>query len=205
VYATVADLRGEGVPVEAVDDTRAALLLEEASRLIDQVTGQWFTPQARTLRVPGRGAPSVYPSVPPIALEAITDFEENVPLTTVEIVGAPVDPGTDEPRITRLRGCFRLGRANVRLVGWFGYTEADGTAFGRTPLAIRRATLLLAYRWVVPIGLGDGVAGRRIIEERTREQSVRFAEPASGGELTDQPEVDVLLAPYVRRRRVGVA
>lgn len=205
MYATVADLRGEGVPVEVLDDTRAALLLDEASRLINQVTGQWFAPQARTLRVPGRGAPSVYPPVAPIALEAVTDFEEEVPLGALEIVGAPVDPGSDGPRITRLRGCFRPGRANVRLVGWFGYTEADGTAFGRTPLAIRRATLLLAYRWVVPLGLDDGAAGRRIVEERTREQSVRFAEPAPGGELTDLPEVDALLAPYVRRRRVGVA
>ena len=205
MYATVQDLRAEGVTIDAVDDTRAALLLEEASRLIDQVTSQWFEPRAKTLRLAGRGAPSVYPPVPPIALDEVTDWEDVVPLAALEIVGAPVEAGSDGPRVTRLHGCFRLGRANVRLRGWFGYTEPDGTTFGRTPLAIRRATLLLAYRWVVPLGDSDGVAGRRIVEERTREQSVRFAEPTAGLGLTDVPEVDALLATYVRRAGVGGA
>jgi hypothetical protein len=114
--------------------------------------------------------------------------------------------GSDGPRITRLRGFFSYGARNVRVAGRWGYTEHDGSPEGRTPLPIRRATILLALRWLVPLGEDDGAArrARRVIEERTRDQSVRYSDAGvSERSLTDEPEVDGLLWPYVRHSRMG--
>jgi len=59
VYASVADLRAEGVTAAEASDARLELLLEEASRLNDRVTGWFFEPRLLTLRLSGRGAPRV--------------------------------------------------------------------------------------------------------------------------------------------------
>lgn len=208
MYATVQDLRDEGVLELVADDDRLVGLLDEASRLIDQLTGQFFEPRLLVLRLPGRDAPSVYPPYYPIRIDEASVWELPLDPSTLDLDGAPVLPGSSGPRITRLRGTFSSGARNVRLAGLWGYTEPDGSPLGRTPLAIRRATLLLALRWLVPLGDDDGAQprGRRVIEERTRDQSIRYSDvaPPSRG-LSDDPEVDALLLPYVRHSSLGAA
>ena len=58
MYASVADLRAEGVTAAEASDARLELLLDEASRLIDRVTGWFFEPRSLMLHLSGRGAPS---------------------------------------------------------------------------------------------------------------------------------------------------
>lgn len=58
--------------------------------------------------------------------------------------------------------------------GLWGFTEDNGTLVGRTPLAIRRAAMLLVLRWMAPLADDSSFEARsgwRIIEERTRDQS----------------------------------
>jgi hypothetical protein len=98
---------------------------------------------------------------------------------------------------------------NVSVSGTWGYTEADGSASGRTPLAVRRACLLLVTRRLGLLGdasAQDAAHWWRVIEERTREQSIKFA-PAeqSAAALVGDPEVDQLLRPYLRPLRCGAA
>lgn len=207
MYATVADLRAEGVTDVVADDARLTLLLDEASRLIDQVTGQFFEPRTLVLRLPGTGAPSVYPPYFPIRIDELSDWDLPLDVSQLDVSGAPVLAGNDGPRITRLRGFFSYGARNVRVAGRWGYTEHDGSAEGRTPLAIRRATILLALRWLVPLGEDDGASRRRrIVSERTRDQAVEYSDAKAGERsLTDEPEVDGLLWPYVRHSRMGAA
>ncbi len=208
MYATVQDLRAEGVTDVVADDARLTLLLEEAARLIDQVTGQFFEPRTLVLRLSGTGAPSVYPPYYPIRIDELSVGELPLNVNDLDVSGAPVLAGGDGPRITRLHGFFSWGTRNVRVAGRWGYTEHDGSLEGRTPLAIRRAAILLALRWLVPVGEDDGASrrGRRIISERTRDQSVSYSEARVGEQsLTDEPEVDGLLWPYVRHSRVGAA
>jgi hypothetical protein len=212
VYASVADLRAEGVAAAAASDARLELLLDEATRLIDRLTGWFFEPRALTLRLSGRGAPSVELPVPPIRLDRLMLADAELPLdsSVLLVVGAPVQPCFDGPRLTLRHGRrFPHGRGNVVAEGLWGFTEDDGTPEGRTPLAIRRACMLLALRNLAPLADDASFEARsrwRIVEERTRDQSYRLdAVKQAARQLTGDPEVDALLAPYVRPSPLGAA
>lgn len=211
MYATVADLRAEGVTVTLADDARLTLLIEEASALIDQLTGWWFEPRALLLRMDGRGTPTIVPPAPPIRLDHLFVGGDELPTAPeyLVVVGAPVLPGLDGPRITQRWGVFLRGDGNVLADGLWGYTEPDGTPEGRTPLPIRRATMLLVLRHVYPLADDAAVAARtrwRVVEERTRDQSYKLGtapEPAHG--MAGDPDIDALLSPYMRPSHFGVA
>ncbi|MFN7698891.1 MAG: ATP-dependent metallopeptidase FtsH/Yme1/Tma family protein, partial [Deltaproteobacteria bacterium] len=98
---------------------------------------------------------------------------------------------------------------NVVVEGRWGFTEDDGSLEGRTPLAVRRACLLLVLRNLAPLADDASFEARsrwRLLEERTRDQSYRLdATKQPSRALTGDPEVDVLLAPYVRPSPLGAA
>jgi len=213
VYASVADLRAEGVTLTEASDARLELLLDEASRLIDRVTGWFFEPRLLTLHLSGRDAPSIELPVPPIRLDRLTLGTTALSLdpSTLLVVGAPVPPGFDGPRLTRRHGrVFPRGHGNVIAEGLWGCTEEDGTPTGRTPAAIRRGAMLLVLRNLAPLADEASFEARsrwRILEERTRDQCYRL-DPAKGSTsmvLTGDPEVDTLLGPYVRPTPIGAA
>ncbi len=212
MYASVADLRAEGVTAAEASDPRLERLIEEASRLIDRVTGWFFEPRALTLRLSGRGAPSIELPVPPIRLDRLTLGDAELPLdaNALLVAGAPVLPGFDGPRLTLRHGRrFPRGNGNVIGEGLWGFTEYDGTPEGRTPLAIRRATMLLVLRNLAPLADDASFESRsrwRIVEERTRDQSYKLdPAKAAASALTGDPEVDALLLPYVRPTPMGAA
>lgn len=213
MYASVADVRAEGVTAAEASDARLELLLDEASRLIDRVTGWFFEPRLLTLRLSGRGAPSLELPVPPIRVDRLLLGSVELSLDPGEllIVGAPVQPGFDGPRFTRRhRRTFPRGHGNVVAEGLWGFTEDDGTPTGRTPSSIRRATMLLVLRSMAPLADDASFEARsrwRIIEERTRDQSYRLdpARAATAASLTGDPEIDALLALYVRPTPFGAA
>lgn len=210
MYATVADLRAEGVTEAMASDARLLALIDEAGRAIDRVTGWFFEPRAATLVLDGRGAPSLEPPVPPIRLERLEIGRMEVELPDeVVVVGAPVGPGFDAPRITlRSHRVFPRGTGNVEAEGLWGYTEPDGTAEGRTPLEIRRACMLLVLRLLHPLAGAASTDARnrwRIIEERTRDQSYRLDGVKDAGPFTGDPELDAILARYRRPLGMGAA
>ena len=181
MYASVADLRAEGATVAEASDERLLALLDEATFLIDRVTGWFFEPRLATLRLDGRGTPSLELPVPPIRLDrlAVGDLELSLAFDDLVVVGAPVQPGFDGPRLTLRHGSrFPRGHGNVLVEGLWGFTEADGTAEGRTPLAIRRACMLLVLRSLAPLADDAAFDARsrwRVIEERTRDQSIKLS------------------------------
>jgi hypothetical protein len=209
-YATLEDLRLEGFSAEEMPDDRAQQVLADASAIIDSVTGQFFEPRPLTLVLEGRGARSLWLPFPVIRVDELVVDGEPCPgdLRDLVVLGAPVVPGTDGPRITRLRGEFRL-RAPVAVTGLWGYTEPNGTAFGRTPLAIRRACLLLVTKLAPPLADDASLEARQraqVIEERTRDQSFKLANPSERVPfLIGDVEIDALLWPYVRRPAMGAA
>lgn len=212
-YCSVADLRAEGVSDTQASDERLASLIEEASALIDRLTGWWFEPRWRSFRIEGRGTRTLEPPVPPIRLERMAFYGNEVDFRTPHEVwsirGAPVGPDFVAPRITRDRGVFPRAAGSIELEGVWGYTEHDGTPMGRTPLAIRRACMLLVMRMLPRLGdvdaLDDARNRWRVIEERTRDQSVKMAPPRREGELTGDAEIDDILARYRRPHGLGAA
>jgi hypothetical protein len=209
-YASLSDVRAEGVTTADASNARIEALLAEATALIDHATGWYFEPRAATNVLDGRGTPSLELPVPPIDVSRVLVEGAELSLAEVFVVGAPVLPGCDGPRLTLRRGrSFPRDVGNVSVSGTWGYTEVDGTASGRTPLAVRRACLLLVTRRLGLLGdasAQDAAHWWRVIEERTREQSIRFA-PAeqSAAVLVGDPEVDQLLRPYLRPLRCGAA
>ena len=211
MYATVADMRDEGVTVAQATDERLAALLEEASRIIDRVCGWYFEPREHSYLLNGRGTPSIEPSVPPIRIDRITVGGIDIPLDAdhLHVVGSPVHPGFDAPLLALKTGTFPKGTGNVEVDGLWGYTEDDGTPEGRIPMNIRRACMLLAMRWIAPVGDPDSSRDARfrwrIIEERTRDQSYKLDRLSSQTNLTGDPEIDELLFDYRRPPGMGAA
>lgn len=212
MYASVADLRAEGVTAAEATDARLLLLLEEASSQLDSVAGWFFEPRPATLRLDGRGTPSLDLPVPPLRVDEVLIHGAAIALDaeSLVIVGAPVWPGFDGPLLSFPHGRrFPRGRGNVVVSGLWGFTEADGTPLGRTPPAIRRAAMLLVLRNLAPLADDASFEARsrwRLLEERTRDQSYKLdSVKGSSSELTGDPEVDVLLAPYVRPSLFGAA
>jgi len=217
-YATLTEMRAEGVRETSASDARVEMALDEASRTIDRVTGWYFEPRKDILRLSGQGAPTLELPFPPIQLSHVRVGggywmpAYDIPLSPeiVWIVGAPIRPDFDRAKITlRFGYAFPHGQGNVEIEGVFGYTEPDGTLMGRTPLAIRRATMLLALRSLP--GVADVDARQenrlrpRLVEERTRDQSYRAAPSAAWTSLTGDPEVDEILARYRRPLGLGAA
>ena len=211
MYATVTELRDEGVTEAQASDARLERLIDEASRLIDRATGWFFEPRSMTLLLDGRGTPTVELPVPPIRLDQILIGGAELALAPEDyvLVGAPVQPGFDAPRLSLRSGRFPKGYGNIEARGLWGYTEDDGSAEGRTPLEIRRATILLVLRTLPLMGDTDAAGEARnrwrILEERTRDQSYKLDRVSRSGVLTGDPEVDEILLRYRRPAPMGAA
>lgn len=108
---------------------------------------------------------------------------------------------------------FPHGQQNVVLEGAFGYTEPDGSPVGDVPFMIRRAcamlTSILAAPAVTTVGTVSASRGP-IVEERTRDQAVKYAKPSSlggaqPGPFTGDAAIDNLLLPFVKPATIGAA
>jgi hypothetical protein len=223
MYASVSEVRTEGV--STTPEARVLALIDEATRTIDRVTGQFFEPRQAKYRLDGRGTPTLELTVPPIRLDSLkVDFEGRFPFPYVSgypfdfsldaanlvVVGAPIRHDFTGARLTLRHGLFfPKGHGNVTVEGLWGYTEEDGTPLGRTPLAVKRACVLLVLRGLPPLADDAAFEARsrwRILEERTRDQSYRLDASRGGGLwLTGDPDVDMLLTPYVRTSPFGAA
>ncbi|MCP4678734.1 MAG: hypothetical protein GY854_25135 [Deltaproteobacteria bacterium] len=213
MYATVADMRAEGVTVAQASDERLGALIDEATMIIDQLTGWFFEPRVMRLYLDGPGTRSIEPPYPPIRVMRLTvdGKERSRDAEDLLVVGAPVQPGFYAPRLTLLDGTvFPKGDGNVSVRARWGYTEDDGSSNGRTPLAIRRACMMLVLRNLPLLADEDEVADARnrwrVIEEKTRDQSYKLDKttgPTGSAALTGDPEIDTILLRYRRPSGLG--
>jgi len=210
MYASLADARAEGITVSQASDDRLRLLIDEASRSIDRMTGWFFDPRQLDMWLDGRGTPTVELPVHPIRLDRliVVGTEWSTQSDQLVVVGGPVQATVPMPRLTLRHGLtFPRGHANILATGLWGLTEDDGSPTGRTPLDIRRACLLLVMAHLPPLGDLDASADARnrwrIVEERTRDQSYKLSPAPNGKNLTGDPEVDEILARYLRPAGLG--
>ncbi len=225
-YCTIAEIRDEGLTEAEASDERVTRAITRATSIIEQVTGMWFEPRARSMRIDKRQGSDMFLSMPIIAVTSVKCDGEPVSLDDLEIYnrhltyGMPDDRGN--PKIV-LKGepRFRAGNRNKQLFtvsGVFGYTDlapssvpgetAEGSqiplSYGETPEMIRYACARLVMRYAHPItsARGHEVANAaRIVEEKTADQSYKLAEPGSADGsfgMTGDLEVDKILAGYQR-------
>lgn len=175
-YATVQQLRDEGVTVSQASDGALLSRIRLNSALIDRWTGRWFWPKSKVLLIDGNGGrllqigPSII-SISEIRLLGQGSLYLTSPDEVVETVDYRVynrhltedltDPDDrNNPKIEWLSfdpiygrlpgvipvGQFPRGVQNVQITGVFGYTDYDGTPTGKTPDLINRACMLLVVR-----------------------------------------------------------
>lgn len=97
-YATIEDVRAEGVEQRPYSDKRVRSLIRQMSKVIDLLTGQWFYPLRETRELSGEDSPALYdPSLIPILKVFSVDidyakstFHNRVP--TLPIPGRHVGP-----------------------------------------------------------------------------------------------------------------
>jgi len=212
-YATVSDFRAEGVTETQASNQRLEALIEEAGLMIDHICGWFFEPRSLRLKLDGHGTRSIEPPYPFIVATSliIDGMDHTSALSEVRNFGAPVLPGFVAPRIAwrdERSWIFPKGEGNVEISGWWGYTElGGGSIYGRTPLAIRRACMMLVMRLLPWLGDIDEVNNARnqwrVVEEKSRDQSIKFAAPAAGSSITGDPDIDAFLFRYRRPMGLG--
>lgn len=249
-YVTVDDMRDEGYTATEVTDAqirRGALL---ANDVIEKITGQWFEPRLRTFLLDGRGKHKLFLDVPIITVSAIEVDEEAVTLDfdTVKIYNRHLTQGLTAPddrynpmlvfdesfwqyslgeyRIVPYReGNFYEGQQNVKVTGYFGFTDlAKGAPVGETssssqvpldygdaPDLIKYAARRLCARYMYPLasqakGKGTDLSLMgRIKERKNRDQAIKFGGvDVASSSLTGDPEVDEILSGYMGPLRAEI-
>ena len=107
-------------------------------------------------------------------------------------------------RLTQL--IWPKGQENVRIYGWFGYTEPDGSLMGKTPELIQQATKMLVFRYLNHMGTqlrDDDMKRSRILEERTKDQSYSLAKFPTFAGYSGDPEIDGILRNFSRPPMFG--
>jgi hypothetical protein len=105
---------------------------------------------------------------------------------------------------------FPVGRQNIAVNGVFGYTEDvhNGSPWGDTPILIRHLTKLIAAR-EIPKAISEAdcrVEARdrwRVLEEKVRDQSIKYDKERRVGSWTGDPEIDFLLTSFIRPPAIG--
>lgn len=87
MYASVDDLRAEGVTDAVATDARLGALIGLASRYIERVTGRFFEPRGLTLTVDGSGGRTLRLGQPILRVDGV--FIESSPFAPADL---PVDP-----------------------------------------------------------------------------------------------------------------
>ncbi|MBU1483190.1 MAG: hypothetical protein KKH12_16120 [Gammaproteobacteria bacterium] len=215
-YCSVQDCRDEGITEVLLSDDRLGEMIELASQEIDSLCRTWFKPRQRTFRLDGHGHAMLYLPAPPIIIESVELVGDRgaYDVDDIELVEPSPREGTRFIEMPALRlglygGYFPKGRRNVEVVGVFGYTEQDGTALGRVPLAIKRATIMLVALMAEKIGLsaagggGSGLGAAPVKQIKTADQTVTFSTESGGASssglsapFTGNAALDMIISRY---------
>ena len=136
-YCGIADLRAEGVTEEQMTDEQASQLIDLVCGYIDRVTGQWFEPRRKTVKLDGRGGQVL--KLPVFLINSDEIRVDDIPIDDYVLFNR-ISPEDDRnyPKIYR-RTKWPRGIQNIQIDGEWGYIEEDGT----TPLLIKRAAIKL--------------------------------------------------------------
>jgi len=211
LYVSVQDVRDEGISVATASDARLLMLIWTWQQYVERACRQWFVPRQITWDFDGNGTTLAQFPVPIISVSELhvnDDFSSAIPTADYKVYTDRRNPriklvtretsifeGVGPVNYERLS--FLVGEKNQRVVGSFGYVEADGS----TPSPIQYAVRKLVCGHVGPMGasaIGSTPAGP-VIEEETDRHRRRWADPYVGAKVwftTGDAEVDQIIAFY---------
>lgn len=153
-YATIEDVRDEGLPI-AINDTLVARWLLEAQAIVDNVSRNKFEPVTGTFIFDGNNTHLMHMPLPIISVTSLTvngntDVLDPSLYRVYNGQGLPQDDRKNPkielrtPRLITITSALPLFGSRIfrrgydqTIVGTWGYTESDGTV----PVLIRRATV----------------------------------------------------------------
>jgi hypothetical protein len=182
------------------------VLVNDASRRVELLTGRWFEPRFQQLKIDGRGVRHLLLGPPLIGLSkveiesGVTGIQVSVSEISLDglrvynrhLAGLTDPDDRDDPRIEieRFEGIiyqsldtFPKGPQDIFLTGVFGYTDPDGGPFGQTPRDITRAVAALALRALAdPFGSDPITSSPGSVKSaKTRDQAISFFSPSELG------------------------
>ena len=155
-YATLADVRAEGITDTMMSDARVNAALIQASTFIDKVTGRWFEPRQRTFRLRGKGHDTLFIRQPIISVSAVNKLSgrgssisrDVITIDDLIVYNRHLTEGLQDPDDRNnpklvfegpetgypgLQAYFFEGNQNYEVTGYFGYTElGEGVTPGET-------------------------------------------------------------------------
>lgn len=189
------------------------------------------------LKLDGNDAQVLHLDVPIIRLDAlylesqayVAGEVQEIDLSVVRVYnrhmqGLTAPDDRDEPKIAFIRTgrdplglstvgiypearLFPKGYQTVHLEGVFGYTDPDGTPFGRTPDLIRQVACRLVAR---DLRLDSDSCNKlatknkfRIIGDKQGNQTITLQQLWLKGAFTGDPEIDQILMAYRRPTQIG--
>lgn len=229
-YIGVQDVYDAGLDPDEFTTVQVRTAIKRSQEYIDRVTGRHFAPVYKTLRVDGRGGPKLRLREPIIAVESVSPDDEYITDETLLRystghtvynrhirLGMLAPDDRNNPKIEISYGSRPFGpygrwpdgSQDVRVAGVFGYTDPDGSPYGRTPELIQTLTKLLVSLYIFPLGSADEHKVKnqwKVVEEKTDLQSVRFGGtaasstvykgPGSSAFFTGDDEIDALLLQF---------
>lgn len=231
-YVTVQNMRDEGLSdTVKYPDGQVQLAIDLASQYIDRTTRQWFESRSLTVLLDGQGSDRLFLPVPVITLAELYinlrfDASEVLPAADYVVYNGrslPDDRYNPKVELVNMRRSlfqvgslsygkrvFMKGKRNQKLVGAFGFTEADNS----TPKMIQRACKKMALRFVDKLAEnGTGTTGSTnsgtVIGESTDGHFIQYAMPSATGVkgatfgISKDPEVEQILALY--KAPIGLA
>ena len=198
-YCTIEDIRAEGISEEDYSDDQLEELIAVSCNFIDGITGQWFEPREKVIRIDGRGGQNL---VLPVFLSNVDYVKIGLDYIDDYVLYNRMEDRA-YPKIFRCSG-WPKGRLNIEVSGTWGYVEEDGSA----PPAIRWAAMKLAiYNFPA---LSDTEAQEEknlhglLVSETTDGHSYALSNEAvsslSSEAITGDTEIDQILKSYMRSR-----
>lgn len=139
-YATVADVRDEGITETEATNARVRRAILKAEAWFERTTKRWFYPRQFTnFRTGGTGNRILPLHMPIIQIDSVetlsSDWPETDPANEVDLESIKVynrhltmgnvdDDDREDPKIVLDPDSYwPKGRQNIQVGGWFGYTE----------------------------------------------------------------------------------
>lgn len=208
--------------------------IQIVSKNVERLTGRHFFPKYMLYKVTVRpDSPQVWLDQPIIGIFRLVmevpawyssrPTEYRVDVTTVRIFnrhlqGLLSPDDRDDPLISLVGSIvddemmtlskFPWGVKNLVCHGAFGYTEPDGSPFGRVPLQLQQVVKTLAWRYLQdPLGQDQFIhTPGRVASAKTRDQAISFnTRSAYDWSMTGDPRLDNILLTFCRPPHVGVA
>lgn len=197
-YITVEDIRNEGVSESQYTNAKVEKRIALAQALIEKLTGRFFEKRtAITLSMDGTGHALLWLPITPTSVDSITSVtisDEEVDVEDYEVLMPTYPDGRFNPKLRKLSGVWTKGMSNIKVVGDFGFVEADES----TPIDIKDLCIRIVIWGISDRGSAEGGRSHRIVEETIENYRYRLSEASNTGLFNDS-YIDGLLSDYAKK------